>query len=134
MSKFYTYNQNNSGGHFAFDKVSGITHLVIIEADSIDHADAIAEDIGLYWNGCDAGIDCPCCGDRWYSPYGEGTDEPSIYEMPISQYIDMADPEKLAAMQQADPEKYGKWFKTFLWMDPGYEACIHYLDGTKKWL
>lgn len=61
---FYEYNQNNSGGHFDVDKK--LCSLVIIEAHSAKEANSIAEDLGCYWNGVDAGRDCDCCGDRWY--------------------------------------------------------------------
>ena len=26
----------------------------------------LAEDIGLYFDGVEQGMDCSCCGDRWY--------------------------------------------------------------------
>ncbi len=64
---FYEYNQNNSGGSFVVnDKVC---HRVIIEADSKSAAEMKAEDLGIYFNGVDAGYDCECCEDRWYPPW-----------------------------------------------------------------
>jgi hypothetical protein len=30
---FYEFNQNNTGGTWAFDERAGITHVVIVEAD-----------------------------------------------------------------------------------------------------
>lgn len=77
---FYTYVQNNSGGWFLHDGKRGIARYVIIEADSAEEADNIAEQIGLYFDG--AG-DCPCCGHRWAQAYG-GDDYPSIYEDDVS--------------------------------------------------
>jgi len=68
MSKFFVLTQNNSGGSFDVDDT--ICHRLIIEADSSKESDSIAEDLGVYWNGVDEGMDCPCCGDRWY-----GSDE-----------------------------------------------------------
>ena len=59
---FYHYSQNNSGGSFDFDKKAGITHHVVIEAESAEAADRKAESIGLYFDGEG---DCPCCGERW---------------------------------------------------------------------
>ena len=77
---FYTYRQNNSGGSFNIDLQSGITEYVIIEANSASHADERAEEIGLYFDGCRSGIDCRCCGDRWYRTYeSEATEQPEIY-------------------------------------------------------
>ena len=108
---FYTYNQNNSGGSFDFNESRGITHFVIVEADSAADADRRAEDIGLYFDGCDSGIDCDCCGDRWYTQWkDEGTDTPEIYGKPFTE-----------------------GFGDFTWMDKGKEVCVHYADGRKEW-
>jgi hypothetical protein len=63
-TKFFVYNQNNSGGVFVVDSKRGIGEHVIIEATSAKHADSIAQGIGLYFDGKN---DCNCCGDRWYS-------------------------------------------------------------------
>lgn len=76
---YYTYRQNNSGGSFYVnDKVS---IYVIIQALSARDANHRAEDIGIYFDGCNQGMDCPCCGDRWGDMYNEedGTVEPEIY-------------------------------------------------------
>lgn len=78
---FYTYRQNNSGGYWTFKPKAGISHFVIIEANSTKNADERAEDIGLYFDGCDDGRDCDCCGDRWSR--AENYDEtvtPKIYD------------------------------------------------------
>lgn len=66
--KWYHYHQNNSGGSFDVDADRGIGHNVFIQAASEPEADARAESIGIYFNGVDDGLDCECCGDRWYSP------------------------------------------------------------------
>lgn len=58
---FYTYNQNNSGGSFSGPRT------IIIEAQSHVQANTFAEDrTEIYFDGCDFGRDCSCCGDRWY--------------------------------------------------------------------
>lgn len=107
---FYTYNQNNSGGSFHHD--DKITLYVIVEADSPDESDTIAEDIGIYFNGCDEDIDCPCCGDRWCPAY-DGKDEPLVYG---------ESPEKM---------KTGEW--GLMWTEPGEVYCrVFYKDGTVK--
>jgi len=67
---WFEYRQNNSGGSFRFDKKKGISVYVWVEAEDAAAADKRAEDIGLYFNGCDSGCDCPCCGDRWYGKGG----------------------------------------------------------------
>ena len=112
---FYHFSQNNSGGSFESDKSSGITHHVIVEGRDWKDVKHRAEDIGLYWNGCDSGRDCSCCGDRW-SDYGDNddlTDEPMIYGDPVTV-----------------PLKY-PWFKS-LGDVPG-ETAVHYLDGRIEW-
>lgn len=85
-TKFYTYNQNNSGGCYRVnDKVA---HFVIIQAQSNNVADALAEDIGIYFDGCSTGDDCSCCGDRWTRSYREGTEQPEIYGKPALNFKD----------------------------------------------
>jgi hypothetical protein len=71
--KWYTYRQNNSGGHFYGYR------YVIVQAESAEKADLIAQCHDVYFDGCEKGIDCSCCGDRWYHQWEEGTDKPSIY-------------------------------------------------------
>jgi hypothetical protein len=65
-SKFYEISQNNSGGSFVTN--DKLCHRLFIEADSPEEATRIAEDLGCYWDGCSNGMDCNCCGDRWYQP------------------------------------------------------------------
>ena len=67
MAKFYTFRQNNSGGRFKQNNEVDIK--VVIEANNAEHANKRAEEIGIYFDGCSKGIDCPCCGDRWYEVY-----------------------------------------------------------------
>jgi len=111
---FYTFGQNNSGGHFDSHMSDGITHFVIIEADNMEEACDIALDIGIYFNGVEKGIDCECCGDRWYRPwYDEGTETPKVYSQ--------------------SPEEYVKDKSSHLWMEKGKEICVHYKDGRKEW-
>lgn len=84
---FYTYNQNNSGGVFEIDLEAGIGHFVIIEADSADEADAKAGSIGLYFDGVRKGLDCLCCGDRWYRAWEEPTHTPEVYGQSPSEFV-----------------------------------------------
>lgn len=76
---YFTFRQNNSGGSFIKP-----AHNVVIEADSADDANHRAEAIGLYFDGCDDGMDCECCGDRWYAQCGNdsGSPEPMVYGRP----------------------------------------------------
>ena len=81
-TKFYHYDQNNSGGYFVRDKENGITTDVIIEASDNEESWAILREIGArvdgFWDYCS------CCGERWYDYPGQGKDEPSIYGEPIN--------------------------------------------------
>lgn len=99
---FYQFTQNNTGGDFQVN--DDIAHFVLIEADSYKEANNRAENVGVYFNGCDTGEDCPCCGDRWYEleDYDDNTNEPLIYGSKPNEYN-------------------GKMFKK--------EYRIHYLDG-----
>ena len=57
----YRYYQNNSGGGDDED----LPKLLFVEANSADEANTRAVSIGVYFDGCDSGEDCDCCGDRW---------------------------------------------------------------------
>lgn len=83
---FYTFNQNNSGG--SFDRDQNVSHYVIIEADTPSAANTKATSVGIYFNGCDDGTDCRCCGDRWYEAWGNGDETPSIYDKKPEEYKD----------------------------------------------
>lgn len=61
---YYIFDQNNSGG--SFDVNDNVAEYVIIEANNNEEANDKAEDIGIYFNGVNQGLDCDCCGDRWY--------------------------------------------------------------------
>jgi hypothetical protein len=71
---YFKFRQNNSFGHF-----NG-TPLVFIQANNAKAANAIAQDNGIYFNGVADGIDCDCCGDRWYPVNDDDAqDQPSSY-------------------------------------------------------
>lgn len=115
--RFWTFIQNNSGGHFDYQPNDGITHYVVVEATSLIHALSRAADIGLYFNGCDSGMDCPCCGDRWSEPWLEAGDAvPSIYATPAHEW--------------SRDERWSGMYDVFA----KGEICIHRLDGSKEWL
>ena len=58
---FYLYDQNNSGGFFTSPQ------LVVVYAENAEEANELAERHGVYFDGCETGTDCSCCGDRWNS-------------------------------------------------------------------
>jgi hypothetical protein len=75
---YYHFRQNNTGGYYAPDT----THHIIIKADTADEANRIAvERTPIYFDGVANGLDCQCCGDRWYAQWDddEGASEPLIY-------------------------------------------------------
>jgi hypothetical protein len=83
---FFHFHQNNTFGKFIEDESKGIGSDVIIEADSASEANSRALSIGIYFDGCASGDDCPCCGDRWsrVDEY-EATEKPEIYGGTISE-------------------------------------------------
>ena len=59
-TKWYRFVQNNSGGKFAEPALA-----VWVEANDANQANIRAANLDIYFDGCDAGVDCSCCGDRW---------------------------------------------------------------------
>ena len=105
---FYTFSQTNSGGIFEVDNHRGISQFVIIEADSADQANERAETIGLYFDGCDIGYDCDCCGDRWYRASYEGSEDPEVYGL--------------------NPHGFRSSTYSVKWVE-GADGYIHYANG-----
>ena len=58
----YSFNQNNSGGYYT----EPAKHVIVKDARDEKHAAEIALDAGVYFDGVADGLDCDCCGDRWY--------------------------------------------------------------------
>jgi len=81
MKKF-VYTQNSSGGGYDYPEWTGPADLggvfshwdwqdevvdVWVMAESAAEADMLAEQYaGVYFDGVEKGLDCDCCGDRWY--------------------------------------------------------------------
>ena len=75
---FYQFKQNNSGGNFVENEK--VAQFVIIEANDHNHANEIAESIGIYFDGCEKELDCECCGDRWYEVEDyDGSETPLLF-------------------------------------------------------
>jgi hypothetical protein len=62
-SMIYSFRQNNSGGYYT----KPAKFIVVSGANDSEHASEIAMQIGMYTHGVAAGMDCSCCGDRWYN-------------------------------------------------------------------
>lgn len=76
MKKIFEYTQNNSGGTFEVD--DKLCHRLFIEANDRAEAEEIALELGVYFNGCENGMDCDCCGDRW-SEYADEIDHEELF-------------------------------------------------------
>ena len=61
---FFVYQQHNTGGSWV--TTAALSKWVIIEAEDARQANSTAERIGMVFDGVEKGIDCACCGDRWY--------------------------------------------------------------------
>ena len=82
---YYTYKQNCASSNLIHDPENGITEYVIIEAFSNIHADEIAQNIGIYFDGVCFHGDDRTYGDRWeYQKQFEGTLVPEIYGKPAN--------------------------------------------------
>lgn len=104
-ARFFTYSQNNSGGRFTVNDIKGIGEYVIVQADSYQDANDRAKYIGLYFDGCNIGVDCDCCGDRWHRvSESDANFVPSIYGDFVDDYMPYSDS----------------------------TIFVHYLDGTVK--
>ena len=143
--KFFEFSQNNTGGSFDVDE--NVAHRVLIEADTADEAIEKAESLGMYWDGVENGMDCPCCGDRWYRPWGDdGKEFPYTYGS-----FEKKEAEKIAEKYQAEfrktegkktygnrewdvvfrtPESYMEYLANeYGWTDP--DGYIYYKAGRK---
>ncbi len=104
-AKFWTFEQNNSGGYFVVDDKNGVCECVVVEAQTPDEAwnrlKEIGDKVDGFWRSCN------CCGERWSSWLDEedGKDVPMLYNVPLD-----------------EAEKC-------MFQD---SAFVHYLDGTVK--
>jgi hypothetical protein len=110
---FYEFDQNNTGGSFDVD--DKLCRRLWIEADSESEAEAKAFNMGVYYNGCDDERDCPCCGDRWYSP--------SVMKQFPYKYSDKTTFQSIDDYAQYMADNYG-------WTVP--DIRIFYKDGNVK--
>lgn len=77
--KYYTFDQNNSGGSFVIDEAAGVGEIVVIqaysEATAIARLHAIGDRVDGFWDFCE------CCGERW-STWSCGA-VPMWYDKPL---------------------------------------------------
>lgn len=139
-TKFYEFNQNNSGGSFVTNE--NLCHRIIIQADNQQEAIRKAEEFGCYWNGCDDGIDCPCCGDRWYESPDELTFPKYIGTFTKTEADKISGKNNLTVIENekrkdrwdivfGTPEAYAQYLAdNYGWTSP--DVRIFYKDGTKS--
>ena len=83
---YYTFAQNNSGGWSDYSKNYG--DFTIIAAKSVEEANATAEKLGIYFDGCEKDLDCECCGDRWSRVESyDAASAPQIYDQSVADYL-----------------------------------------------
>lgn len=147
-TKFFSFSQNNSGGHFDVDE--NVCHTVIIEAVNENHAKSLFEPMIVFQSSS-----CPCCGDRWSPEYCDEVKETNEFEADVF--------EKGKEGEQKWFDFYGKFeivkppswqkqygvtiFKGTVKTNTIEEYCqfmanrwgwtipdirVHFLDGTKK--
>lgn len=107
---FYEFDQNNSGGVFSHSE-NAFSAFVIVEAPNARAANALAESLGLYFDGSG---DCSCCGSRWSSAWSDsdGNEKPSHYGTPVHEL------------------KRGSMDWSWMARDGKPEGYIHYLNGA----
>lgn len=106
---YFDFRQNNTGGDFVHTR-GRLSVVVIVEADSPEEANDRLVSLGGYFDGCDDGFDCACCGDRWYRAWSnDGTAEPTVYGEPVEKYLN------------------GDY--VIPWVAPNPHVYVHHADG-----
>lgn len=102
--KFYTIDQNNSGG--VFIKNDYVDYYVSVQADSVEKAKKLLEHIVE-----DYSDSCDCCGERWgiWLSERDAYNVPTIYGTPLTKMKD----------------------RDTFWLEEKV-AIIYYADGTKE--
>lgn len=79
-TKFFTFNQNNSGGYFIIN--DDVACYLIIEAKNAEEATDKMYDITENYSEY-----CTCCGKRWSSWIDDedGKDEPMVWDIKIKE-------------------------------------------------
>lgn len=151
-TKFFKFNQNNSGGYFDVDE--NVCHRVIIEA--VDEEQAIARFAPMIE---DQSPSCSCCGDRWSLDYPEEIDldeykerghEASVYSFydnPEERWNTLYGEFPLVEHPEWTEEYGSKKFSGRVYFESIEQYCqflannwgwtcpdirIHFMDGTKK--
>jgi len=87
---FWVYEQTPNRAQYIVDKEKGLSFLVFIEASTAASADAKAVMLGIYFDGIENGIDCACCGPRWF-PAEQSVSTPEIFGFNVAGQFKHAD-------------------------------------------
>lgn len=140
ITKFYQFDQNNSGGHFIVNE--NLCNIVVIEAESPEQANEKAKDLGIYFYGTTEGSDCPCCGDRWYKASNSdgntlnwfNTSEVNVSgcskEELSPQFADRIELDAKKVVVNNIEEYYQIMADMWSWTSPAVRIC--FMDGTVK--
>lgn len=122
-SGWWEYRQNSSGGFF--DPEGG--HKTIIWANAAIEADRIAHDHGIYFDGCNSGRDCLCCGDRWSESWGDEPDYPdsTVADLAITLTTPPPVDPRWPSLRKSELESAARW---------GLGIRIIDKDGATHWL
>ncbi len=82
-TKFYQFEQNNSGGYLVQSDEHGVCETVIIEAQNESEAQHRLDQIGNKVAGFNSY--CGCCGARWNGATNDGDDTPMHYGKPLDE-------------------------------------------------
>ena len=65
--KLFVVHQNNSGGSYCVNDFNGTGERVFVLAkDEYSALDLLEGKSVVYFDGVSQGLDCECCGDRWW--------------------------------------------------------------------
>ena len=74
--KLFVVRQNNSGGSFCVNDSNGTGERVFVLAKNENSVlDLLEIKSVVYFDGVSQGLDCECCGDRWWRDAEEVEDE-----------------------------------------------------------
>lgn len=140
---WFEWDQNNSGGSFVVN--DKLTCRLFIEADTYEEAEGKAFGMGVYYDGCSKGMDCGCCGDRWYegdevklpityteTDYGYGFRDIPFTPTGYTKAKDWDGVEReVREYELKTVEDYAKYVSVaYGWEEP--DARLFYKDGTIK--
>lgn len=107
--KWFTVNQNNSGGYWYENK--DVAHYVSVQARNAKEALYRLKDITSGYTSY-----CECCGKRWSFYFGDsdGHDVPSYYNQPLNELKTVRNDTHVVFHYADGNRRYGKFTKNGL--------------------